>query len=157
MAEVFITLITMPLSSGCIARTRQTCCIIVILYSLLFNPALANKLTILDIQHRKVVEQTWQGKGFLYFGSVTSHGITYVIKYLCKTFDYDFRQEIAKRGLRPEFSLMSRCPGLGSGFIAKHEMRESIKEFKNVILLNDNSFKSCLYERQSLAPFKPLS
>jgi hypothetical protein len=98
--------------------------------SLLFNPALANKLIILGIQHRKLAEQAWQGKGFLHFGSVTSQSITYVTKYLCKTFDCDVRQEVAKRVLRPEFSLMSRCPGLGSGFIAKPECERVLRSLK---------------------------
>lgn len=71
------------------------------------------------------VEACWPF-GFVYLGDVTRESINYVAKYtLKKAFGVD--AEFYKlKGCIPEFSLMSRRPGIGSAFVKQH--RDFIRE-----------------------------
>lgn len=62
--------------------------------------------------HREAVKKSWTF-GFVYFGDFSAHSAQYVAGYVAK--------KIGKipDGLEKEFTLMSRKPALGSGFLDK--------------------------------------
>lgn len=62
------------------------------------------------------LEKCW-GQGFIFVGTVTPESCAYVAKYLSKRYDKDWREKLESTGRAPEFSLMSRKPGLGFPFV----------------------------------------
>jgi len=68
---------------------------------------------------RKTIEKSW-GKGFIYLGSVTYDSARYVASYTLKKLSGDHAADYRRRGVIPEFALMSRNPGIGARFLAKN-------------------------------------
>jgi len=68
---------------------------------------------------RETIERSW-GKGFVYIGTVTHDSARYVASYTLKKLNGDAALSYLRRGVIPEFALMSRNPGIGARFLAKH-------------------------------------
>lgn len=64
------------------------------------------------------IQECWS-QGFTFIGSVTAGSCAYVAKYLSKRYDEDWRKRLESQGVTPEFSLMSRKPGLGFNFVER--------------------------------------
>lgn len=62
------------------------------------------------------IQECWS-QGFTFVGNVTPASCAYVAKYLSKRYDKDWREKLESTGRTPEFSLMSRRPGLGFNFV----------------------------------------
>lgn len=80
---------------------------------------------------QKEIEAAWE-KGFVYVGNVTDESTSYVARYITKKLSGDKAGEYKKHGVIPEFSIMSRRPGIGSRFCDK--FREELKNRKSVIV-----------------------
>lgn len=74
----------------------------------------------LGVSARSSIEQTWR-KGFVHIGSVTHDSACYCASYTLKKLSGERAGFYAKHGLTPEFSLMSRRPGIGSAFVKENE------------------------------------
>lgn len=79
------------------------------------------------------IEKCWN-QGFVFVGTVTPQSCAYVSKYITKRYDADWRKELESSGRCPEFSLMSRRPGLGFGAV-----EGIVKELKSAISRNVNT------------------
>lgn len=58
-------------------------------------------------------------QGFIFTGTVTPSSCAYVAKYIAKRYDIAWKEKLSTKGVSPEFSLCSRRPGLGFGFVEK--------------------------------------
>ena len=79
---------------------------------------------------RLIVEDCWN-KGFIKVGTVTEKSIYYVSKYSTKRFfGHKAYLEFDKKGRIPEFSLMSRRPGLGKEWYMKNQPKECDRDWE---------------------------
>lgn len=60
----------------------------------------------------KDIRECWS-QGFIVVGTVTPASCAYVCKYISKRYDPVWQERLEFKGLTPEFSLMSRRPGIG--------------------------------------------
>jgi len=74
------------------------------------------------------IDQSW-GLGYVHVGDVSHDSARYVASYTLKKLSGPQVAEYVRKGIKPEFSLMSRCPGIGYRYV------ESNKKF-----LNQNGF-----------------
>ena len=84
------------------------------------------------------IQRCWS-KGFTFIGSVTPGSCAYVAKYITKRYDIQWREKLESQGLTPEFSLMSRRPGLGFNFveeICNGLLRKCIRTVPAVLRIN---------------------
>lgn len=84
------------------------------------------------------IERCW-GQGFIFVGSVTPASCAYVAKYISKRYDPDWRQKLESTGRTPEFSLMSRKPGIGFPFveeIVNGLLRSGLRTVPTVLRIN---------------------
>ncbi|WNK14115.1 MAG: replication initiator protein [Microvirus sp.] len=83
------------------------------------------------------INQSW-GLGFVHVGDVSHDSARYVASYTLKKLSGPQAAEYARKGIKPEFSLMSRAPGIGAHYV------EQNKPF-----LRDNSF--CIVKGSKVA------
>lgn len=69
-------------------------------------------------EEENIIRQSWK-HGFVSVGDVSLSSINYVAKYTLKKVSGVLKEEYAKQGKIPEFSLMSRKPGIGWNFAKK--------------------------------------
>jgi len=69
---------------------------------------------------QKEIDHTW-GLGFVHAGDVTHDSARYVASYTLKKLTGERRVEYESRGVIPEFSLMSRNPGIGARYADKNQ------------------------------------
>lgn len=69
---------------------------------------------------RLQVERAW-GKGHIFVGGVTHDSARYVASYTLKKLTGPASAAYSARGVIPEFSLMSRRPGIGFGFVESNK------------------------------------
>lgn len=94
------------------------------------------------------------GKGFIFVGRVTPASCAYVAKYLSKRYDNEWREKLESAGRTPEFSLMSRKPGLGFPFvkeIVNGLSNSNIGTVPTVLRINGRFMVLGRYLRQKIA------
>lgn len=64
---------------------------------------------------KRTIEKAWS-KGFVCVGTVTDDSCTYCAKYITEKKTGEMAKVYESRGIIPEFSLMSRRPGIGARF-----------------------------------------
>lgn len=74
----------------------------------------------LGLADRQQIEDCW-GKGFVYLGSVTFDSACYVASYTLKKLTGERSAEYSRLGIIPEFSLMSRRPGIGYSYVESNK------------------------------------
>lgn len=84
-------------------------------------------------------------KGFVVIGSVDIGSASYVARYCDKKrlLTKTQRQELEKKGIVPEFSVMSRRPGIGANYLDVIE--NNIKNGVYTIPIKENNFSLPLY------------
>lgn len=65
------------------------------------------------------LERIWS-KGFVLFSDVSWETCAYVARYVVKKYASDSRKDLLSLGVEPEFSLMSRRPGIGARYLEEH-------------------------------------
>lgn len=99
------------------------------------------------------IQRCWS-KGFTFTGSVTPGSCAYVAKYITKRYDQVWREKLESQGLAPEFSLMSRKPGLGFPFveeIVNGLSKSNITSVPAVLRINGRFMVLGRYLRQKIA------
>lgn len=102
----------------------------------------------------KFIKEIWN-KGNIDIGSVDVGSACYVARYCDKKMrlsKYE-KDKLQQKGIVPEFSRMSRRPGIGSDFL-----EEAIEQFKNGktnFLLNHNYFNLPLYYSKKIKQILP--
>ena len=90
------------------------------------------------------LEKVWN-KGFVVIGSVDVGSASYVARYCDKKrlLSKTERQELEKKGIVPEFSVMSRRPGIGANYLDVIE--NNIKNGVYTIPIKENNYSLPLY------------
>lgn len=78
-----------------------------------------------SIHDRPAIEKAWPW-GFVHIGNLTFDSAAYVACYTLKKLTGPRADEYVQRGVIPEFSLMSRKPGIGAGYCESN--RKFLKE-----------------------------
>lgn len=81
----------------------------------------------------KTIESSW-GLGFVHVGDITPDSAAYVAGYTLKKLTGDRAGEYTKRGVVPEFGLMSRRPGIGDCYVSDPANVEFMKNSGFVLL-----------------------
>lgn len=90
-----------------------------------------------------LLEKIW-GKGFVTVGKMTWQSAAYVARYMMKKQKGTGAEVYNQRVVEPEFSLMSRMPGIGKAYYEKH--KDYIYEFDEINELGLNGpAKPCKY------------
>lgn len=66
---------------------------------------------------QKIIDRSW-GLGFVHVGTVSYDSACYVAGYTLKKLSGPAASEYSRRGIRPEFGLMSRRPGIGEAYVS---------------------------------------
>lgn len=99
------------------------------------------------------IQRCW-GKGFVYVGNVTPASCAYVAKYISKKFDISWREKLESTGRTPEFSLMSRKPGIGFPFVREVVdglLRSGLRTVPTVLRINGRFMVLGRYLRTKIA------
>lgn len=80
---------------------------------------------------RVLVDNSWTF-GFVHFGSVSIDSANYVARYCTKLLTGKAKEWYIERNILPEFSLMSRRPGIGARWLEKYG--DEVKTHHNVIV-----------------------
>lgn len=101
-----------------------------------------------SVRFQKVIEDSWR-LGFISVGTVTSDSANYVARYTVKGGLTD--EECYKRGLQPQFLVMSRRPGIGSNLATCKEYQTWLS---NTGFCVNNGFKYPIprYYKSKLEP-----
>ncbi|UPW41895.1 replication initiator protein [Dipodfec virus RodF1_85] len=98
------------------------------------------------------IQACW-GQGFTFIGNVTPASCAYVAKYISKRYDKDWRERVESRGVTPEFSLVSRKPGLGHDFVEEISnglLKSNIRSVPTVLRINGRFMVLGRYLRQKI-------
>lgn len=74
----------------------------------------------LSVMDEQAINSAW-GLGYIHIGNVTFDSARYVASYTIKKLSGDRALEYARRGVIPEFALMSRRPGIGARYCERNE------------------------------------
>ena len=99
------------------------------------------------------IQRCW-AQGFIFVGRVTPASCAYVAKYISKRYDPEWRKELESAGRTPEFSLMSRKPGLGQPFVEEIVdglLKSNIRDVPTVLRINGRFMVLGRYLRQKIA------
>lgn len=72
------------------------------------------------LYNSKIVDAAWQGRGFAVLGSVSYQSCAYVSRYICKKLKGEQASLYSDLHIQPEFTLMSRKPGIGKQYYLDH-------------------------------------
>lgn len=70
-------------------------------------------------EDENVIASSW-GNGYVFVGTVTDDSTNYVARYITKKLTGDKAIVYKEKGIIPEFSFMSKKPGIGSKFIERY-------------------------------------
>lgn len=73
----------------------------------------------------KILEDIWS-HGFITIGAVTRQTCSYTARYMLKKLKGNDSKYYDYRGIKPEFTLSSRRPGIGMGYLDEHPDPEAI-------------------------------
>lgn len=82
----------------------------------------------------ETVSKAWQGRGYVTVGDVTFESAAYVARYVTKKINGSLAEE-HYQGRQPEYTVMSRRPGIGAPFFEKYSEDIYGKDF---IVIRDN-------------------
>jgi len=113
-----------------------------ILYNLPLNDLVHYKRNFQDdfLYNSKCLTKIW-GKGYVVVGKVTFESSAYVARYITKKVNGPVaKSQYAERGLAPEFSRMSRMPGIGRNYF--NMSKDDLKEFDRVFITTKDGVKA---------------